>query len=300
MLKEKILKSFRFKKEFLSLVEIDKNAIFDFKKKNKKKIVFLENSLKKDIKKHTLDSPEKTLNFLFLIRAIDFSLWKNKNYFYENLRRPLFKIYRTEKEPERFLLNLNIEEFRKIFGFTEKIYISKIRLKLLKEKIIWLFEKQRGSFFNFLRQNKTPDKFCFSLFCFRDFKDYYIKNEKKIYILKPNQLLYFACQKALEFFNFKANYLDELTVFADNVLPAVLEEEGILKYNKKLKEKIEKGKTIKYASLEEIAIRVNTILACEEIANVLNLPSFKIDQLIWSGGSKNKKIKVHKTFSFFY
>lgn len=301
MLKEKILKSFCFRKEIFKLVEIDKKAILAFKTKNKRKINLLDDSIKRDIKSHTLNSPEKTLNFLFLIRVVDFALWKNKNYFYQDLKNSFLKIYREKKEPEKFLLGLDLENFRKIFKLNESLYISRIRLGLLKKKINWLFKKMDGSFLNFLKKNNTPEEFCFSLFCFDDFKDYYKTNKgKKIYILKPNQLLYFACQKALEQFNKRAKGLEELTVFADNVLPAVLEKEGILKYNKKLKEKIEKGKNIKFGTLEEIAIRVNTILACEEIGKILNLPSFKVDQLLWSGGSKNKKIRTHKSFNLFY
>lgn len=301
MLKEKILNSFSSKKEIFKLIQIDRDGILNFQKRNKDKIKLIDKFIKKNIQKHILGSLEKTLNFFFLIRVIDFSLWKNKNYFYENLRKVLFKIYNEEREPEKFLLELKLKSFREIFGLNEPIYISKIRLRLLKEKIIWLFNYYQGSFLKFLKENNTPEKFCFALFCFKDFRDYYkIERKRKIYILKPNQLLYFACQKAIEEFNGKSKYIEELTVFADNVLPAVLEKEGILKYDKKLKEKIEKGMIIKYGSLEEISIRVNTILACEEIGKILNLPPYKIDQLLWSGGARNKKINTHKCFNFFY
>lgn len=299
MLKEKILQSFDQKENFFDAVLIKKEAILNFQKKHSRKIKDLEKSIENDIKKHLLSDIKNTLNFLFLIRTLDFSLWKNENYSYEDLRKNLFLIYKKEKNPEKFLLNLSLKKFREIFNFKEAPYISRLRLKLLKEKIKWLFLKKKGNFLNFLKENQSPEKFCFSLFIFDDFKDYYVLKEKRIYILKPNQLLYFACQKALEHFGKKAKNLDDLTVFADNVLPAVLQREGILEYNDKLKYKIKNKKNIQRGSIEEISIRVKTILACEEIAKKLNLPSWKVDQLLW-GKLGRGKIYPHRTFSFFY
>lgn len=310
MFKEYILNSLFPKREVLDNIEIREENIENFSKKSKDLIDGVEENLEKEIKKHTLNNLERTLNFLFLIRTVDFALWQNrsateghkragKNYFYEDLRKALFEIYQKEKEPEKFLQGLDVESFRKIFGFTEALGISKLRLKLLKEKIKWLFREEKASFLNFLLKKKTPKDFCFSLLCFDDFKDYYDFQERRLYILKKAQLLYFACQMAKTQFGVEAENIDELTVFADNVLPAVLEEEKILKYKQSLKEKIKKGIKIEKGSLEEIGIRAKTILACEKIAEKLNVPSWKVDQFLWIGNRK-RKLKLHKTFTYFY
>jgi len=301
MLKRRILSSIeKIKKEIFCFVRINEEKIFLLKEKYRTGIKSLTKKIKKGIKSHLLENPQKTLNFLFLIRTLDFSLWKNKNYFYSDLKNHLFKIFKEHQEPEKFLLGLRIKEFRKLFKLTEDVFTSEVRLKLLKEKIEWLKKEQRGNFYYFLKKYPQPEKFCFNLFRFNDFQDFYRKKQGIVYILKPNQLLYFACQKALEEFGEKTKYLNELTVFADNVLPAVLYKEGVLQYNRNLEKKVKKGMILKYGSYEEVALRCATLLACERIAQLLNLDSWQVDQLLWAGGSKGRKIITHKTPTLFY
>ena len=100
---------------------------------------------------------------------------------------------------------------------------------------------------------------------------------------------------------------EKLTMFPDYRVPQILNEMGIMVYDKDLTEIVKNKIKIKANSDEEIEIRLMTIYAVEKIKNYINknggnLKSIEIDYILWNEGEKMRKeiIPHHRTLTIFY
>jgi hypothetical protein len=96
--------------------------------------------------------------------------------------------------------------------------------------------------------------------------------------------------------------LDELTIFADNLVPHVLRVDGVLRYEPALAELIDRGDLIEQGSEEEIEIRACAVHACAHIAAALGVPERTLDTWLWDRGQERryKERPRHRTRSVFY
>jgi hypothetical protein len=101
--------------------------------------------------------------------------------------------------------------------------------------------------------------------------------------------------------------LDELTIFADNVVPHVLRVDNILIYEKNLLNRINAGTLIAPGSTQEIEIRACAVHAVEllkdEIRNSFpQVTSSGLDYLLWNRGQQPsyKAQPRHRTRTVFY
>ncbi len=91
--------------------------------------------------------------------------------------------------------------------------------------------------------------------------------------------------------------LDELTIFADNLVPHVLRIDGILLYEQGLLEKIEREELIPAGSEEEIEIRASGLHAVELLSEQRKkmgrpVPPRKLDYFLWYRG-QDPDYKMH-------
>jgi hypothetical protein len=101
--------------------------------------------------------------------------------------------------------------------------------------------------------------------------------------------------------------LDELTLFADNLVPHVLRMLGILVYDLRLVARIERGELLESGSEEEVEIRAVAVMAVERLATSCTRRGFRVtphrlDALLWSRG-QHPRIKArlrHRTRCTFY
>jgi hypothetical protein len=96
--------------------------------------------------------------------------------------------------------------------------------------------------------------------------------------------------------------LDQLTIFADNLVPHVLRVDGVLTYDPALLVRIERGELIPAGSPEEVEIRALTVHAVEEIVvelRALGTPATarELDFLLWNRGqgASYKALPRHRT-----
>eukprot|EP01132_Coremiostelium_polycephalum_P004070 gene4070-5095_t len=106
------------------------------------------------------------------------------------------------------------------------------------------------------------------------FADEAVYEGHKIYIYKKVQLLAADLHRRFkdtlpDRFNFTD--LDNIAVFTDNVLPAVLRKFGILELSKDLEEQIDAGIDLAGGSEKEIELRVQAIQACYEIVSAAKI-----------------------------
>lgn len=78
--------------------------------------------------------------------------------------------------------------------------------------------------------------------------------------------------------------VDELTVFADNLLPHVLRLDGVLVYDDALAAEIDAGRPLSPGSDAEVEIRGCAVHACEHLAARLGVAPRVLDNWLWNRG----------------
>lgn len=81
--------------------------------------------------------------------------------------------------------------------------------------------------------------------------------------------------------------IDDVTVFADYLIPALLRERGVIEYSSRLARAIDQGALIPEGSPEEVEIRLATVYVGEQLLAALrsrrddSIHAFQLDQLLW-------------------
>ncbi|CAB1078024.1 hypothetical protein JY97_14170 [Alkalispirochaeta odontotermitis] len=101
--------------------------------------------------------------------------------------------------------------------------------------------------------------------------------------------------------------MDQLTIFADNLVPHVLRMDGILEYEPALLERIQAAALIPTGSSEEIEIRAGAVHAVELIKRSVcdsgqPVTSSQLDYFLWNRGQspQYKAVPRHRTRSVYY
>jgi hypothetical protein len=140
------------------------------------------------------------------------------------------------------------------------------------------------------------------------FNDCPIYRGRKVPLFKRAQLAAADLSLALEGRapgNFRD--LDRLTIFADNLVPHVLRQDGILCYHPRLLARIEAGERIAAGSPEEVELRACAVHAVELLratpaARRYGATAQQLDYLLWHRG-QHKKYKAaprHRTRTIYY
>ncbi|MFT4039555.1 MAG: queuosine salvage family protein [Thermomicrobiales bacterium] len=130
------------------------------------------------------------------------------------------------------------------------------------------------------------------------FRDVALYNGRAVPLYKRGQLL--AADLALAFDHTGPGAfhdLDDLTIFADNLVPHVLRLDGLLAYDPSLLARIERGDLIAAGSPEEVEIRAVALHAVERVvaamrANGVSATARELDYLLWHRG-QDPRIKAH-------
>jgi hypothetical protein len=101
--------------------------------------------------------------------------------------------------------------------------------------------------------------------------------------------------------------LDQLTIFADNLVPHVLRVDGVLRYPAELIARIDREELIPPGSPEEIEIRASAVHAVELIGAQLRqagrqVNPMSLDYVLWNRGQAPayKAVRRHRTRTVFY
>jgi hypothetical protein len=101
--------------------------------------------------------------------------------------------------------------------------------------------------------------------------------------------------------------IDELTIFADNLVPHVLRTRGVLVYREDLARRIDAGELIAAGAPEEVEIRAGAVEAVERCVADLRergreMTAQRADQLLWTAGhsAEMKARPRHRTRTTFY
>lgn len=78
--------------------------------------------------------------------------------------------------------------------------------------------------------------------------------------------------------------IDQLTVFADNLLPHVLRADGVLEYDDALAQAIDAGEELPHGAQAERELRAATIVACDRLARDAGIAPRVLDNIMWNRG----------------
>ncbi len=142
--------------------------------------------------------------------------------------------------------------------------------------------------------------------CFQDFATY---GELRVPILKRPQIT--VADISLAFNNQGLGYfkdLDQLTIFADNMVPHVLRCDGIISYEASLANTIDTNQLVPASSTEEVEIRACAIYVVELLrakfqAAGYDFTSVDLDYLLWNRGQAafyETTYPIHLTRTTFY
>jgi hypothetical protein len=96
--------------------------------------------------------------------------------------------------------------------------------------------------------------------------------------------------------------IDELTVFADNLLPHVLRLDGVLVYAPELAREVDAGRELPQGAEMEREIRACAVHACEALARRVGVAPRTLDNWLWNRGNKlsHGARRPHLTRTTFY
>jgi Arc/MetJ family transcription regulator len=96
--------------------------------------------------------------------------------------------------------------------------------------------------------------------------------------------------------------LDDLTVFADNLLPHVLRLDGVLVLDEKLATRIDDGELLAPGEDAEVELRACAVHACEALAADAGVPPRTLDNWLWHRGLEPRYAArpAHRTQTVFY
>ena len=141
--------------------------------------------------------------------------------------------------------------------------------------------------------------------CFNDVEPYH---ELEVPFFKRGQLV--AADLAVAFQGQAWGHfgdIDQLTIFADNLVPHVLRMDGILRYEEALIARIEAAELIPAGSPAEIEIRAGAVHAVELIKKSIcnsgqSVTSSQLDYFLWNRGQlpNYKAVPRHRTRTVYY
>ena len=202
-----------------------------------------------------------------------------------------------------YLRDITETTFKSIFRANIEMPMSKEKTDVLNQVGQILVEEYKGDWLNFVKSG--PKKLYQNgeglierlVSQFERFKDSSIYLGKEVHFLKLAQLAFWGIHRELgKYGDFYIEDMENMTAFADYIVPVALEKMKIITYSEKLKNKIEQGVLIESDSIEEIEIRAATLFVTAQLTeeiNKLRLDDEKIiipqlDFKLWTDFHANK------------
>ena len=219
-----------------------------------------------------------TLNFVFT----DFST--SVKYKIENLSDTDAMVYQIDKAliegvpltQGHYMRDMDLKEFKRIFTGNIEMPMADEKVEILNNVGDTLVTKYDGDWINFV--DDGPKKLYDNgeglverlVRDFKRFDDHSIFENEKVYFLKLAQLAFWGIHRELSKSYFFIEDMENMTAFADYIIPVALESFGIVKYSSGLKEKIDSGILIDRDSIEEIEIRSTSIYVTAKLTELIN------------------------------
>ncbi|KAL6013130.1 hypothetical protein ACLOJK_003622 [Asimina triloba] len=235
----------------------------------------------------------------------------NKDLNYDNLALGLKVALENDKsafDADR-LQTYTGPKLRKMLNWPRPLPLEEERIRLLHEVGLELERSFGGKASNLVEACGKSAVSLVTLITrhFPGFRDHSLYKGHQIFLYKRAQIFaadLWGAFKGQGYGNF--HDISSLTIFADYIVPAVLQQLGVLKYSSILRSTIDADDEIGAGSEQEIEIRACTIYAVEKMKDLIKkktgkqVLSIELDLWLWSVGVQCPSLQHHRTLSIYY
>ncbi|CAB4314522.1 unnamed protein product [Prunus armeniaca] len=229
---------------------------------------------------HYFDNGPLTVQYLFVLDALNFCFWPDKDLNYDNLAAGLKAALQNDKsvfDVDR-LQKYTGPELRELLKWPRPLPLEDERVRLLHEVGFELERSFDGKASNLVEScGKSAVKLVALVTRhFPGFRDHSIYKGHQVFLYKRAQIFAadlwgaFGGQGYGEFYD-----IGSITIMADYIVPAVLRQLGVLKYSATLASTIEANSQIDAGSEEEVELRACSIYAVEKMKELISMKSGK-------------------------
>ncbi|XP_068329910.1 uncharacterized protein [Pyrus communis] len=260
---------------------------------------------------HYFDNGPLTVQYLFVLDALNFCFWPDKDLNYDNLAAGLKAAIQNDKsvfDADR-LQKYTGPELRELLKWPRSLPLEDERVRLLHEVGFELERSFDGKASNLVEScGKSAVKLVALVTRhFPGFRDHSVYKGHQVFLYKRAQIFAadlwgaFGGQGYGEFYD-----IGSITIMADYIVPAVLQQLGVLKYSATLASAIKANSQIVAGSEEEVELRACSIYAVEKMKELISMKSGKqvlsieLDLWLWSFGIQCPALQHHRTLSIYY
>ncbi|KAK3416532.1 hypothetical protein EUGRSUZ_H02297 [Eucalyptus grandis] len=260
---------------------------------------------------HYFDNGPLTVQYLFVLDALNFCFWPDKDLSYDHLALGLKEA--LEKDKSAFdadrLQKYTGPQLRELLKWPRPLPLEDERLRLLHEVGHELERSFNGKASNLVKScGKSAGKLVALVARhFPGFRDHSVYKGHQVFLYKRAQIFAadlwgaFKGQGYGEFHD-----IGSVTIFADYIVPAVLRQLGVLKYSSALMNTIEANNEIVSGTEEEVELRACSVYAVEKMRELMSrklgkqVLSVELDLWLWSCGIQSPSLRHHRTLSMYY
>ncbi|KAJ7944509.1 Queuosine salvage protein [Quillaja saponaria] len=260
---------------------------------------------------HYFDNGPLTAQYLFVLDALNFCFWPDKDLSYDHLASGLKAALQNDKsafDADR-LQKYTGPDLRELLKWPRPLPLEDERVRLLHEVGFELERSFEGKASNLVEScGKSAIKLVALVARhFPGFRDHSVYKGHQVFLYKRAQIFAadlwgaFRGQGYGEF-----NDIGSITIMADYIVPAVLRQLGILKYSPTLASTIEAKGEIGPGTEEEVELRACSVYAVEKMRELISVKSGKqvlsveLDLWLWSSGVQCPSLQHHRTLSVYY
>ncbi|KAH9663915.1 Queuosine salvage protein [Citrus sinensis] len=240
---------------------------------------------------HYFDNGPLSVQYLFVLDAMNFCFWPDKDLNYDHLALGLKAALQNDKsafdadrlqkytgKKDESNLLVSGPELRELLKWPRPLPLEDERVRLLHEVGFELERNFGGKASNLVELcGKSAAKLVALVTRhFAGFRDHSVYKGHQVFLYKRAQIFVadlwgaFKGQGYGEFYD-----IGSITMFADYVVPAVLEQLGVLKYSSRLANIIETNNEISSGSEEEVELRACSVYAVEKMRELIRIKSGK-------------------------
>ncbi|KAE7999708.1 hypothetical protein FH972_004113 [Carpinus fangiana] len=224
---------------------------------------------------HYFDNGPLTVQYLFVLDALNFCFWPDKDLNYDNLASGLKAALQNDKSvfDADHLQKITGPQLRELLRWPRPLPLEDERVRLLHEVGFELERSFDGKASNLV---KSCGKSAVKLVAlvtrhFPGFRDHSLYKGHQVFLYKRAQIFIadlwgaFKGQSYGEF-----NDIGSITIMADYIVPAVLRQLGVLRYSSTLASTIEANSEIGPGSEEEVELRACSVHAVERMRELIS------------------------------
>lgn len=260
---------------------------------------------------HYFDNGPLTVQYLFVLDAMNFCFWPDKDLSYDHLASGLKAALQNDKsafDADR-LQKYTGPELRELLKWPRPLPLEDERVRLLHEVGFELERSFGGKASNIVDScGKSALKLVAVITQhFPGFRDHSLYKGHQVFLYKRAQIFAADLWGAFRGKGFgEFSDIGSITIMADYIVPAVLRQLGVLKYSSTLASIIDGNSEIGPGSEEEVELRACSIYAVEKMRELISLKSGKqvlsveLDLWLWSFGIQCPSLPHHRTLSIYY